>query len=589
MRQFFKFAFASCLGVFLAGILMFFLMIIIGTGFLATGSQKSTVQDNSILKIDFPDPVPERTNNVEMTRLSFDDATILGLQDIVSIIEKAAEDDRILGIQIEPMSSTMGVAQSRVFLEAIREFRNSGKIVTAYADYYTQPAYYISSAADQICVSPIGTVDFRGIASYVPFFKEFLDKIGVHFNIYYAGDFKSATEPFRRKEMSPQNRLQIKEFLEDVYGTYLSDVAAARGHGLTAQKLKELAYQFKVRDADDALANGLVDMVGFKSDLRKWSEGQLGLESSSELKEITLKSYAQAISYRNSGSGSDRIAVVYAEGEIRDGKEAYGQIRDGQYVPLLEKIRKNEKVKAVVFRINSPGGSMLAGEKIYRQIMALKDKGVKVVVSMSDLAASGGYYISAPADSIFAAPNTLTGSIGVYTMVPNVHELLEDKVGIRFDTVQTGPISAGFTPYLKWSENEHKYIQRRVDKNYELFLQGVADGRGMSVEDVRKVAQGRVWTGKKALELGLVDRIGDLKDAIASAASLANLETYRVVEYPKFKNPLQKIIEEILNPGETQAKAIRSQIREIVPETLYLELMEQAGEPQARLLLDVEF
>jgi protease-4 len=332
----------------------------------------------------------------------------------------------------------------------------------------------------------------------------------------------------------------------------------------------------------------MIDMIGFKSDLDAWRKKELNLEEDQKIKMLSLEEYATAVSYKNLGSGADRIAVVYAEGEIRDGKEVYGQIKDGQYVPLLEKIRKNDKIKAVVFRINSPGGSILSAEKIYQQIIALKEEGMKVVVSMGDLAASGGYYLSAPADSIFAADNTLTGSIGVFSMIPNVNELLEDKIGIHFDTVRTGPFSAGFTPYLKWTENEHQYLQRRTDHYYDLFLQRVSDGRNMSKEDVHKVAQGRIWTGEKALQLGLVDAIGDLDDAVASAARLAGLEDYRIIEYPKFKNPMQKAIEDLLNPKSLQTQIITSKVKQAIPAVKYFDVFQDVGIPQAKMIVELE-
>jgi protease-4 len=588
MRQFLKFTFASCLGVILASVALFFIFIIIGTSLMASGKQKTVVSNQSILQIDFANQIPERTNNISTTQLSWNAESVLGLHDIISLIEKAADDEKIKGIHLEPIRSTLGMAQAQLFLEALKDFKKSGKIITSYADYYTQPAYYLASAADQICINPIGVLDFRGIASYSPFFKDMLDAVGVKMNIYYAGDFKSATEPFRRNDMSPENRLQTKEFLNSVYSTFLEDIAAARGEGLTGQKLKELAYGFLIQKPEDALEQNMIDMIGFKSDLDAWRKEKLDLEEDQKIIMLTPEEYATAVSYKNLGSGTDRIAVVYAEGEIRDGKEVYGQIKDGQYVPLLEKIRKNDKIKAVVFRINSPGGSILSAEKIYQQIIALKEEGMKVVVSMGDLAASGGYYLSAPADSIFAAENTLTGSIGVFSMIPNVNELLEEKIGIHFDTVRTGPVSAGFTPYLEWTENEHQYLQRRTDHYYDLFLQRVSDGRNMTKENVHKVAQGRIWTGEKALQLGLVDAIGDLDDAVASAARLAGLDDFRIVEYPKFKNPMQKAIEDLLNPKSLQTEIITSKVEQAIPAVKYFDVLQDIGIPQAKMVLELE-
>ena len=304
---------------------------------------------------------------------------------------------------------------------------------------------------------------------------------------------------------------------------------------------------------------------------------------------VSLQDYAKAVSYKNYGSGKDKIAVVYAEGQIIVGKESYGSITDEQYVEIFRKIRKNDAIKAVVLRVNSPGGNILAAEKIYREILLTKEAGKKVVVSMGDLAASGGYYLAAPADSIFCAPNTLTGSIGVFSMIPNFTELLNDKVGIHFDTVRTGPYSADFTPYLNWSEAEHKYLQHRTETYYQLFLERVASGRDMTTEDVHKIAQGRIWNGKKAVEINLVDRIATLQESIKSAASLAGLDEYRLTEYPKLLNPLEKLIKDFTNPQAAQENVIMSKLEESIPELGHLRMLQQFGQPQARLPILVDF
>lgn len=590
MKQFFKFTFASCLGVFLASIVMTILSIVIFSGIVASaGSKKAVVKNHTVLKLDFAEAIPERTNNVQPTGFSLEADNVYGLHDIIAMIEKAGDDDRISGIYMEPLRAGLGMAQSKTLQQALSSFQSKGKFVTAYADYYTQKAYYLASSADRIVVNPIGTVDFRGLASIVPYYKDMLDKVGVKMQVYYAGDFKSATEPFRRNDMSPANRLQTREFLNGVYSTFLEDIADSRKNDLSAKELKDIAYQFKVKLADDALKYKLVDEVGFQPDLFDWMKEKAGLESKDKLPFLTFSEYATVTSYKKYGKSNDRIAIVYAEGEIRDGVETYGQIKDQQYVPLLQKLKKDDRIKAVVLRINSPGGSILAAEKIYQEIIDLKESGKKVVVSMGDLAASGGYYLSAPADSIFASENTLTGSIGVFSVIPNVTELLNEKVGMHFDTVRTGPHSADFTTVYPWSEGESKYLQSRTDYYYDLFLQRVADGRDMSVEDVHKVAQGRIWTGSKALENGLIDGIGELDDAIASAASLAELDEYRLVEYPILKNPTEKLINDLMNPKSLESKVITEKVKQVLPEIRYFDFLKEVGTPQAHMMLQVDW
>ena len=585
MKDFLKFTFASCLGIVLSFFVLFLIFLFIGVGLKASaGGSTKPVESNSILKLDFLEAMPEKTNNVTSGSFTFNSDNIVGFMDLLKVIDHAKTDSKIKGIYLEPAAINLGPSQAQDLLYKLGEFKESGKFVTAYADFYSQNSYYISSAADQIYVNPIGTVDFRGTAAYVPFFKDVIDKIGLKMNIYYAGNFKSATEPFRRNDMSPENKLQMSEFLKNNYDIYLNDIANMRGHGLTAASLKEKAYNFEIKNGSDAEAAGMVDVVGFKEELEDWMREQMEVEKGKKLNYTTITDYAANSSFRKSGSGEKKIAVVYMEGNIIDGEETYGSITDGQYVPLLQKLRQKEDIEAVVLRINSPGGSILAGEKLHRQLKLLKESGKKLIVSMGDYAASGGYYLSAPADTIFAKPNTLTGSIGVFSMIPNVSEMLEDKIGVHIDTVLTGPYSGNFTPYIEWSDSEGEYLQSRTDNFYQLFLTRVAEGRNMTVDQVHEVAQGRVWTGEKALELGLVDKLGDMNDAISSAANLAGLSEYKIVEYPILKNPMQKLLDDFLNnPTGVQNKLVDTKIKEALPFLQQIDLFTQKGQSLALL------
>jgi protease-4 len=582
MKDFLKFTLASCLGVFVAGTVFFFLIIAIIAGIAASaggGGGNTAIKQGSVLTLDFTEPIPEQTNNLSGQPFSFNEEDVPGLHDIAGLIRHAAEDKKITGILIENGIGGLGASSAKVILDALNDFTESDKFLAAYGDFYTQQGYYLASPADHITVHPVGTVDFRGFASYVPFFKGLLDKIGIDMQIYYAGDFKSATEPFRRNDMSPENKMQTREFLTDTYDMYLRDIADARE--INFDSLKSMAWEFKIKKAEDALRYKLVDAIGAKADCEAWMNEKMGKGQNQRIEYISIEEYASATpSTIPDYKTKDKIAVIYAEGEIVSGSDEYGVVDDGRYVKLLKEIRKDENIKAVVLRINSPGGSILSAENIYRQLTGLQDDGKKLVISMGDLAASGGYYLSAMADSIFAQPNTLTGSIGVFSIMPNPSRALDEKLGIRFDTVRTGPYSADFTPMFAWNEREHAYLQERTDAYYELFLEKVADGRDMTRDEVHAVAQGRIWSGQKAVQLGLVDKLGTLEDAIESAATLAGIEEYRIKEYPVFQNPLQKMITDLMDQNGGEATAL---FKTEIPQIMRFWQVVQSGEPQARL------
>lgn len=583
MGQFLKQTLASCLGVFIAGAIFFFIIIAVFAAIIAGaggGSNKVTIPDGSVLTLDFTQYIPEHTNNVATQSFSFNEQDVPGLHDIAGLIRHAAGDDKISGILIENGIGGLGNSSAKVILDALMEYKKSDKFLAAYGDFYTQEGYYLASPADHITLHPVGTVDFRGFATYTPFFKGLLDKIGLDVQIYYAGNFKSATEPFRRTEMSPENKLQTREYLNDTYNLYLQDLSAARG--ITVDSLRSMAWEFKVKSAEDALKYKLVDEIGAKADCESWINTKLGKGVIEKISYTSIQEYADATPPLNEVNYKvkDRIAVIYAEGDIVSGRDEYGVVDDGRYVKLLKEIRRQDDIKAVVLRINSPGGSILSAENIYRQLVGLKADGKTLVVSMGDLAASGGYYLSAMADSIFAQPNTLTGSIGVFSIIPNPSRALDEKLGIRFDTVRTGPQSADFTLLFPWSEREHSYMQSRTDAYYELFLNIVAEGRDMTRDEVHAVAQGRIWSGQRAVENGLVDKLGTLEDAIDAAATLAGLEEYRLKEYPVFQNPLQKMITDLMDQNTSEVSGL---IKTELPQILQFWQSVQSGEPQARL------
>lgn len=589
MGQFFKFLFASCLGVLLAIFVIGGIVVSALIGLASEVDQPESIRPNSVLKLSLTHVIPERTNNLEMNPFEFQKTQYLGIHDLVYTINTAKEDDNIKGIYLEAESlPTTGIASGRLLFEALKDFKSSGKFIIAYSRYYTQGAYYIATTADEIILNPIGAVDFRGFSAQIPFMKNMLDKVGIKMQVIYAGKFKSATEPYRRTNMSDENRLQVRAYLEEMYATFLSDIS--EGRDIPVSELRKIADSYIGIDPDQALAAGLVDQIGYSDQALNKMRELIGLDSDEKVKMVSPGSYFKNKPKRPDYDQKDRIAVVYAEGTVVDGKGENGTIGDEKYVKILRDLRKNDRVKAIVLRINSPGGSAMSSENIWREIRLAQDAGKKVVASMGDYAASGGYYIAAPADTILAQSNTLTGSIGVFNVIPSVSELLEDKLGINFDTVKTGDLSTGITPVFDMSPKEIALLQSRTNAMYELFLKRVSEGRGMSRDAVHEIAQGRVWTGANAQKLGLVDQIGGLEDAIAVAQELAGLDGYRVLEYPAIKEPLQQLIEDYLMEEEVNTKALlKTQLGELQPYYDFLDEVRTAKGVQARLPFLIPF
>lgn len=585
MRQFFKFVFASCLGAVLAGVVVIGILSIVIGGIASTASAGKTanLEPNSVLVLKLDQIVPERTNNLPMNPFAFEQTNVLGLHDIINHLEYAKTDKNIKALYIDVSMVLMGQSTSRKIREAIIDFKESEKPVFAYAHSYTQGAYYLASAADSIYVNPIGTVDFRGFGATLAFFKEMLDKIGVEMQIFYAGQFKSATEPLRLNQMSDQNRLQIREYIDGMYKIFQEDIAESRG--LTVEQLDAIADEMKVRNAEDAVTHGLVDKVAYQDEVTVVVKDLLGMDKEDKLKTITLDKYATAVSLPKNLGEKDKIAVLYAEGTINDGPTNPGEINGDNYVSMLQKIRKDKSVKALVLRVNSGGGSVLASDRILREIRLIQENGIPVVTTMGDVAASGGYYIACFSDSILAEPNTLTGSIGVFGILPNMQELFNDKLGIYFDSVKTNTYATSFDPAFKLNSDEFNILQQGVEQTYDRFLSLVAEGRGMSKEQVHEVAQGRVWTGQKAQELGLVDKMGGLDEAIDIAASLADIETYRLLEYPKVKDPFEQLINQLMGKDDDVIRSafLKKEFGEHYGLYQYMKNMRELKGPQARL------
>ena len=546
--NFFKIFLGSCLGA-VVGILLLCLLgvgLLSGLASLTNNKSSEPLDKTSFLEIRADKVYPERTDNVEVNHFSLKNDKTIGLADLLASISHASTDPKIKGILYRSTYSSMGAASAEALHQSLIEFKKSGKPIIAYADVFSEGSYYIASVADKIMLNPNGMVEMKGYGAMIPFFKDLLDKVGVKFDIYYAGQYKSATEPFRLSKMSDQNRLQTKEYLEDLFKIHLDGISAARG--ISVEELRKITNEYLVKTPEDALTYKLIDTIGYIDDLYQVLQKQLGTAEKDKPSIVSINRYFETPGIKPMVTGTtNKIAVVYAEGEIVDGEGAYGQVGSAKYTRILRKIRTDDNIKAVVLRVNSPGGSSLASDNILHEVDLIKKSGKPVVVSMGDYAASGGYYIACHADSIFAQDNTITGSIGVFFMIPNVSNLLNDKLGVHFDTVKTSKYATSFSAVLPWSSEEGVIAQQQTDHIYDKFLSVVASGRKQSKDDIHKIAQGRVWTGMRAVKNGLVDQIGDLQSAIDCAARLGKISTYKTSEYPTSKDHFLKLIEEFTN------------------------------------------
>jgi len=589
MPQFLKYLLASCLGTTLALGLLLFLGFgaLVGLAGSASEDKKVQLSSNSILELKLDAVIPEKTNNTEMSPFDLESQYILGVTDIVKMIQLAKEDSDIKGIFINPSLFLAGKASAATIRAALEDFKTSGKFIIAYANFYSQSGYYIASVADSVLLNPVGGIEFKGYAATITFFKEMLDKLDVQMRIFYAGQFKSATEPFRLDKISDQNRLQTRVYLNALYDIFIDDISRTRS--IPAAELRAIADRLDGFSAEGALKSRLVDRLVHEDEVMEMMKSKIGLESKEKLRKISLTDYYLAKDKgQEKGSGKDKIAVVYAEGSITDGKSSVaGGITDGQYVKILRKLRNDDHIKAIVLRINSPGGSVMASENIYREVLLCKQAGKPVVVSMGDVAASGGYYIACQADSIFAEPGTITGSIGVFGLIPILQKTMKENVGITVDTVKTGRHSAFGSPLLDFSPEESQMIQARIEATYEDFLGKVAVGRHKTRDQVDSIAQGRVWPGSMAKQIGLVDEIGGLDRAIQSASRLAQLEKYKIKEYPETKTPIEQFVEKLMNEEEREeavsTAVLRSELGELYPMYRSLRDLRNAKGIQARL------
>ncbi len=545
---------AVILGVFISFFVMFIVLIALGS-MLGSGfgeGEKINIKNNTVLVLKLDERIKDyapKSKDPFNQIFGFEDDK-MGLNTIINAIDNAKYDSNILGISIETRYIKSGIAQTQAIRDKLYEFKESGKFITAYADYYTQKNYYLSSVADSIYVNPVGEIEFKGLAGEILYFKDFQDKYGIKMEVIRHGKYKSAVEPFLTNKMSEANREQTTSFLTSIWGELVSDISESRE--ISTERLNQIADELLARNPKLALENNIVTNELYKDKYIEILKDLAEIEEDNTLNAITLKDYISSGKGRITSTAKDRIAVIYAQGEIVYGKGDEKYIGQELIIKSLKKARESKNVKAIVLRVNSPGGSALASDIIWREIELTKE--IKpLVVSMGNLAASGGYYISCNADKIIAEPTTITGSIGVFGAIPNI-SVFADRIGINAEQIGTNKQSVGYSIFEPITEEFYNVTKEGIERVYTTFVSKVAIGRNMTFAEVDSIAQGRVWTGKEALENGLVDELGSLDDAIAAAASLADIDSYRVRNYPDyekdfkdmFKGPFSRVKESVL-------------------------------------------
>jgi protease-4 len=560
MKSFLKYTLATITGIIVTSLLFTVIMIVTLGAMIASSDKPVSIDENSILVLNTGALIPERGSSdpfssFDPLEMSFRPAA--GINDILHNLEKASRDERIKGVLIENGPMINGHGKASEIRDALLKFRESGKFVISYTDYIlTQEAYYISTAADKIWISPVAMFEFKGISSDIMFYTGALEKIGVDVQVIRHGRFKGAVEPYMNSSLSPENRAQIERFTDGIWEAMLSDIAESRG--ISVKQLNQAADSLLTYDTHKAVTMGLIDGRLYRDQMLKELETLTGGEP--EL--VSMTGYKN-VSLPDKTEHEGRIAVVYAEGTIVMGKGSSSSIGGDSYAKIFRTIRENERYDAVVLRVNSPGGNAMASDLIWREVALTAEK-IPVVVSMSNYAASGGYYISAPATVIYAHSETLTGSIGIFGLIPQAGTLLEDKLGITSESVKTNRYADSPSFIRPMDGSERIIMQQNIDRGYNDFISRVSDGRDIPVEEVDAMGEGHVFYGDDALANGLIDKIGGLNDAIAEAASLAGLESYRITELPEEEDPYTKLLKSL--SGEVKTSIIE---RELGADAIY--------------------
>ncbi len=546
MKDFLKYTLATIVGVLACSIIVAIIGIVSIVGIAASSSTTTTVSENSLFKLEIKGEVTERMVDNPFASLVSEEQTVLGLNDVLSSIEKAANNDFIKGIYLEAGGIVASPASIEEIRNALVRFKQTGKFVVAYGDNYTQADYYICSVADKVILNPQGMVDWHGMASQTIYLKDLLAQLGVEMEVFKVGTYKSAVEPYTSMEMSDENREQITAYTSSIWNTMVEGVSLSRN--LTSEQLNQYADEYiAFSGAEAILKSGLIDTLLYLDGTKAYLKQLMDTEEDERLAVLTLddvKNIQKNVPLDKSGN---IIAMYYAEGQIVDapstGMGTTPEIVGEKVATDLRKLRDDETVKAVILRVNSPGGSAFASEQIWNEVVKLKEK-KPVIVSMGDYAASGGYYISCAADTIIAQPSTLTGSIGIFGMFPNPHKLINDKLKLNVETVKTNKLADFGSMARPFNSDERAIMQRYINQGYATFIQRCADGRQMSTADIEAVAQGRVWTGEMALDLGLIDLLGDIELAKEIAAEKAGIESYTLISYPEEQDPFAMLLDQ---------------------------------------------
>jgi protease-4 len=581
MKDFLKFTLATVTGIIISSVVLFFISILVVFSMVSSSESETQVRKNSVMMLDLNGTLTERSQENPLDFLMKEDYKTYGLDDILSSIRKAKENEDIKGIYIQATSLGAGFASLEEIRDALKDFKESGKFIVAYGDTYTQNLYYLSSVADKVLLNPQGMLEWRGLAATPMFFKDLLEKIGVEMQIFKVGTYKSAVEPFISTEMSLANREQVNVYLSSIWGQITSSVAESRNLSVEALN-KEADRMLMFYPAEESVKNGLVDTLIYKNDVRDYLKNMVGIDKDDNMPVLGIQDMINVKKNVPRDKSGNVIAVYYAYGEIDGGSSASTDegINSEKVIKDLRKLKDDENVKAVVLRVNSPGGSAYGSEQIWYAVNQLK-KEKPVIVSMGDYAASGGYYIACNADTIVAEPTTLTGSIGIFGMMPNAKGLTE-KLGVNFDVVKTNPYADFGNLTRPMNDGEKGLMQMYVNKGYELFLTRCSDGRGISMEELDKIAQGRVWTGSTAKELGLVDELGGLDKALEIAIAKAGVDAYTVMNYPKKEGFLESLMN--TNPGNyIKARMLNGKMNDVYRQFSIIENFDKIDRIQARV------
>ncbi len=575
---------ATILGLFTFCLLFFFLFLIIGSVF-GGDPDKVTVKNDSVIEFNLENVTNDYAGKYSDPLMLYFTGNKVGVSDIIQAIDNAKTDDKIKGISILNNSSQIGMAQAKALRDALEDFKKSGKFVLSYANVYSQKEYYLNSVADTIYLNPIGEMDFKGLGTEVMFFKDLQEKSGVKMEVIRHGKYKSAVEPFLENKMSDANREQITSLLNSVWDSFASEISKSRNIPLA--RLNEIANGLLARTPEMAKNEKLIDKIAYEDEYHNAIRKALKVEKDKDYNTVSVTDYARNVSTSpKSESSKDRIAIIYAQGEIRDGEGDVDYIGEGSMRRALQDAKKDKNIKAIVLRIDSPGGSALTSELIWREIELTK-KVKPVVVSMGNVAASGGYYIACNANEIFAEENTITGSIGVFGMLPNFTQL-SNRIGIHTEKVKTHANAGEYSPFVPLDDNFRAVTQESVERIYSTFVNRVATGRKMTFEQVDAIGQGRVWSGSEALKIGLVDKIGGMDDALKAAAKLAKIETYKTKNFPEYEKSFEDLFKNF-----SLAKTKENMIREEIGEENYQifeqikKLKSQKG-LQARMAYDID-